>query len=234
MAESVTLVTGASGFLGKAVMKLLAENSKRAIGLDPRPSLTTQVVDTLSDRPKLKALLAAEKITHIIHAGGVSGPMRNVLPGRNVVVNVKSSNHVVQHAELFEQADLLKGPGDSKSHAPMRGQGRKVGARERQRTGTGSVNTADEIEQRRFPCPVRTDDGEYRSGGDLERNVRHGFHAAEILVQALRPQDGAVGWRGCTRDAHGDRTRPSFSPMTRAACASPPGIKRTTNVSAAP
>ena len=47
--------------------------------------------------------------------------MRNVLPGRNVVVNVKSRDHVVQYAELFEQADLLKGPGDSEPHAPMRG-----------------------------------------------------------------------------------------------------------------
>ena len=75
MAGDVTLVTGASGFLGKAMMKLLAGNSQPAIGLDPRPSSTTQVIDDLSDRPRLKKLLADEKITHVIHAGGVSGPM---------------------------------------------------------------------------------------------------------------------------------------------------------------
>jgi nucleoside-diphosphate-sugar epimerase len=75
MTDNVTLVTGASGFLGKAVMKLLAEQKQRAIGLDPRSSATTQVVDDLSDRSKLTKLLANEKITHIIHAGGVSGPM---------------------------------------------------------------------------------------------------------------------------------------------------------------
>ena len=75
MADNVTLVTGASGFLGKAVMTLLAEQKQRAIGLDPRASATTQVVDDLSDRAKLTKLLANEKITHIIHAGGVSGPM---------------------------------------------------------------------------------------------------------------------------------------------------------------
>src|SRR5215468_2096992 len=80
--QFVTLVTGASGFLGKAVTKLLAENSLRTVGLDPRPSPTTHVVDALSDRQKLKMLLTAEKITHIIHAGGVSGPMvlRTILP----------------------------------------------------------------------------------------------------------------------------------------------------------
>ena len=75
MADNATLVTGASGFLGKAVIKLLAEQKQRAIGLDPRSSATTQVVDDLSDRSKLAKLLANEKITHIIHAGGVSGPM---------------------------------------------------------------------------------------------------------------------------------------------------------------
>jgi NAD(P)-dependent dehydrogenase (short-subunit alcohol dehydrogenase family) len=99
MAESVTLVTGASGFLGKAVMKLLAENSQRAIGLDPRPSVTTQVVNTLSDRPKLKALLATEKISHIIHAGGVSGPM--VLaddPAEVIAINVLGSLNLLYAA----------------------------------------------------------------------------------------------------------------------------------------
>jgi nucleoside-diphosphate-sugar epimerase len=75
MTDNVTLVTGASGFLGHAVMKLLIQNGHRAIGLDPRPSATTQVLDDLSDRETLKALLRREHVTHIIHAGGVSGPM---------------------------------------------------------------------------------------------------------------------------------------------------------------
>ena len=75
MVDNVTLVTGASGFLGKAVMKVLAEQKQRAIGLDPRASTMTQVVDDLSDRSKLTKLFSSEKITHIIHAGGVSGPM---------------------------------------------------------------------------------------------------------------------------------------------------------------
>ena len=75
MATDVTLVTGASGFLGHAIMKLLAQNAHHAIGLDPQPSSTTQVLDDLSDREKLNGLLAREKVTRIIHAGGVSGPM---------------------------------------------------------------------------------------------------------------------------------------------------------------
>ncbi len=57
MSNKVTLVTGASGFLGHAVMKLLAQNAHRAIGLDPQPSPTTQILDDLSDREKLKGYL---------------------------------------------------------------------------------------------------------------------------------------------------------------------------------
>jgi len=99
MADSVTLVTGASGFLGKAVMKLLADQEQRAIGLDPRASATTQVVDDLSDRSKLVKLLASEKVTHIIHAGGVSGPM--VLaddPIKVITINVLGSLNLLYAA----------------------------------------------------------------------------------------------------------------------------------------
>jgi hypothetical protein len=61
-----------------------------------------------------------------------SRTVRNVLPRWDLVVNMKSRDHILQHAELLEQADLLKGPGDAKPHAPMRGQGRQVRAIERQ------------------------------------------------------------------------------------------------------
>jgi UDP-glucose 4-epimerase len=99
MVDEITLVTGGSGFLGKAVMTLLVQQKRRAIGLDPRPSPTTQVVDDLSDRSKLAKLLANEKITHIIHAGGVSGPM--VLaddPLKVVTINVLGSLNLLYAA----------------------------------------------------------------------------------------------------------------------------------------
>lgn len=73
--SSVTLVTGSSGFVGRAIMARLAAADRKAIGLDPRPAAATQVIDDLSDRARLRDLIAREKITHIIHAGGVSGPM---------------------------------------------------------------------------------------------------------------------------------------------------------------
>ncbi len=107
MANDVTLVTGASGFLGKAVVKQLADISQHTIGLDPRPSATTQVVDNLSDRARLKALLNAEKVTHIIHAGGVSGPM--VLaddPVEVIAINVLGSLELALRRDGSRRQDL--------------------------------------------------------------------------------------------------------------------------------
>ena len=99
MANHVTLVTGASGFLGRAVMKLLGEQKQHVIGLDPRSSATTKIVDDLSNAEKLKTLLAAEKITHIIHAGGVSGPMVMANdPVKVITINVLGSLNLLYAA----------------------------------------------------------------------------------------------------------------------------------------
>ena len=51
--STVTLVTGSSGFVGRVVVSRLAAAGHRAVGLDPVPAATTQVIDDLSggDRP---------------------------------------------------------------------------------------------------------------------------------------------------------------------------------------
>src|SRR4051794_25408431 len=72
---AIALVTGSSGFVGRVVMQRLAAAGHRAVGLDPVAAATTQVIDDLSDRGRLRELLQRESVTHIIHAGGVSGPM---------------------------------------------------------------------------------------------------------------------------------------------------------------
>lgn len=97
--EKTTLVTGASGFLGQAIMPRLAASGSRAIGLDPRPAPTTQVVDDLTDKERLRTLILGEKITHIIHAGGVSGPMVMAdEPARIIDINVAGSLNLLQAA----------------------------------------------------------------------------------------------------------------------------------------
>jgi nucleoside-diphosphate-sugar epimerase len=99
MDSNVTLVTGSSGFVGRVVMARLAAAGHRAIGLDPVPAATTQVIDDLSDRGRLRSLLERERVTHIIHAGGVSGPM--VLaddPASVIIINVTGSMNLLYAA----------------------------------------------------------------------------------------------------------------------------------------
>jgi nucleoside-diphosphate-sugar epimerase len=99
MTSGVTLVTGSSGFVGRAIMARLTASGRRAIGLDPRPSHTTQVIDDLSDRARLRALIARETISHIIHAGGVSGPMVMADdPVGVIAINVIGSMNLVNEA----------------------------------------------------------------------------------------------------------------------------------------
>src|SRR6267378_1934205 len=97
---AVVLLTGASGFLGRAIAPRLAAAGHRVIGLDPMPDPALRhVVDDLGDRARLSALLAAEQVTHIIHAGGVSGPM--VLPDapeRVMDINVDRTLNLLQAA----------------------------------------------------------------------------------------------------------------------------------------
>ena len=86
------LVTGTSGFLGTAVIARLLTAGHYTVGLDPAPAsdgARRHVIDDLSDRRRLDELLRAERITHVIHCGGVSGPM--VLaddPARVMQINV--------------------------------------------------------------------------------------------------------------------------------------------------
>jgi nucleoside-diphosphate-sugar epimerase len=99
MSSGVILVTGSSGFVGRAVMARLATLGEKAIGLDPRPARSTQVIDDLSDRARLRALIAGETISHIIHAGGISGPMVMADdPAGVIAINVTGSMNLLNEA----------------------------------------------------------------------------------------------------------------------------------------
>jgi nucleoside-diphosphate-sugar epimerase len=96
---SMTLVTGSSGFVGRVIMSRLEAAGRPAIGLDPVRAPGTQVIDDLSDRARLRNLMARESVTHVIHAGGVSGPM--VLaddPAGVIAINVTGSINLLYEA----------------------------------------------------------------------------------------------------------------------------------------
>jgi nucleoside-diphosphate-sugar epimerase len=89
------LVTGASGFLGSAVIPRMLTRGEEVVGLDPAAPQNPRVrhiVDDLSDPARIRALLIAERVTHVIHAGGISGPMvMQDRPDRVMAINVGGS-----------------------------------------------------------------------------------------------------------------------------------------------
>lgn len=122
---AVTLVTGSSGFVGRVIVQRMTAAGRAVIGLDPRPAPTTQVLDDLADRARLSALIAREHITHIIHAGGVSGPM--VLsddPAGVIAINVTGSLNLLYAAmeravTTFVYCSSVAAIGDFEGTAPI-------------------------------------------------------------------------------------------------------------------
>ena len=116
MSNNVTLVTGASGFLGHAVMKLLATTRIAPSGLirSPRRRRKSSTISRIAK--KLKELLAREGVTHIIHAGGVSGPMVMADdPVGVMAINVVGSLNLLHAADGGRRQDfhlLFVGLGD--------------------------------------------------------------------------------------------------------------------------
>jgi len=125
MPSSVTLVTGSSGFVGQVIMCRLGAAGRKAIGLDPRPAATTHVMDDLSDRTRLRDLIGREKVTHIIHAGGVSGPMVMADdPVGVIAINVTGSMNLLNEAiaggvETFVYCSSLAAIGNYYEQAPI-------------------------------------------------------------------------------------------------------------------
>lgn len=102
MTSHRVLVTGSSGFLGRAIVDRLLTLGLDVIGLDPVAPTANgyhHLQDDLSDGARLRVSLSAERPTHIIHAGGVSGPM--VLadrPDRVMAINVTGSLNLIAAA----------------------------------------------------------------------------------------------------------------------------------------
>jgi UDP-glucose 4-epimerase len=122
------LVTGSSGFMGRIVVQRLLAKGHEVIGLDPAPALAEtcrRIDDDLSDPARLQAHLAAERPTHIIHTGGVSGPM--VLPDhpdRVMAINVTGTMHLLlaalnSGAKTFVYCSSVSAVGDFYEDKPI-------------------------------------------------------------------------------------------------------------------
>src|SRR5579862_4462908 len=96
------LVSGSSGFLGAAVVTRLLAAGHRVTGVDPLAAEDVRYrafKSDLTDPAQLEHLMVAEQVTHVVHAGGISGAM--VLPDRPdrlMAINVGGSCNILQAA----------------------------------------------------------------------------------------------------------------------------------------
>ena len=94
------LLTGSSGFLGKAVAQRLIQGGNEVLGIDPirdESGTIHHVSDDLSSIDRLRDILRDFLPAHVIHAGGISGPM--VIPdqpARMMAINVTGSLDLLQ------------------------------------------------------------------------------------------------------------------------------------------
>jgi UDP-glucose 4-epimerase len=93
------LVTGSSGWLGQTLVPLLRGKGCHVIGLDARPGPHTDVSGSVSDRPLIDRLLAAERFDAVVHAAALHKPDIARHPASDfVVVNVQGTLNLLEAA----------------------------------------------------------------------------------------------------------------------------------------
>ncbi len=95
------VVTGASGFVGGLAARRLCAAGHTVLGIDPNPpdpgARHQALVSDMLDAAELRRTFADFRPTHVLHAGGVSGPM--VLadqPMRVMAINVTAGMNLLE------------------------------------------------------------------------------------------------------------------------------------------
>jgi UDP-glucose 4-epimerase len=93
------LVTGAAGWLGRALVPRLRGDGHFVIGLDPVASPTTSVVGTIEDRPLVRELLRGHEVDAIVHGGALHKPhVTTHAADRFLSVNVQGTLNLLEEA----------------------------------------------------------------------------------------------------------------------------------------
>jgi hypothetical protein len=106
-------------------------------------------------------------------------------------VQVAAEEQVVEHGEVFEQLDVLEGPGQAGPGDAVRLQPGQVAAVEADAALLGPVQARQAVEQRGLAGAVGADDGEQLARPDLEAHRAEGPDAGEAQVQVVDPQQRA-------------------------------------------
>jgi nucleoside-diphosphate-sugar epimerase len=95
----VVLVTGARGFVGRAVCKLLQRLSYQVVALDRGPGSEVEI--EITDRPKLQQLFEAREITKVIHLAAILPTAARRDPVRATEVNIQGGANVLEMSRQF-------------------------------------------------------------------------------------------------------------------------------------
>lgn len=122
------LLTGSSGWLGRHLAPLLAENGHKVIGLDVAPGPHAQVVGSVANRALIDRTMAEHGIEAIIHGGALHKPDIARYPRQAFIdVNVTGTLNLIEAAvaagndrflftsttSLMVRADVRAGAGDA-------------------------------------------------------------------------------------------------------------------------
>ncbi|MEQ8311933.1 MAG: NAD(P)-dependent oxidoreductase [Sphingopyxis sp.] len=121
------LLTGSSGWLGRYLAPLLAQNGHDVTGLDVVPGAYTQIVGTVADRALVERAMGEHGIDAIIHGGALHKPDIVRYPRQAFIdVNVTGTLNLIEAAvaagndrflftsttSLMVRADVRAGAGD--------------------------------------------------------------------------------------------------------------------------
>jgi len=101
--------------------------------------------------------------------------------------------HIVQHAEIGEDAAVLEGARQAERGQPFGGQAGDVAATQPRRAGVGLVEPGHEVEQRRLAGTVGADDADELALRDVEIDIVDGRQTAEPAREAANLEQ----WHGC-------------------------------------
>lgn len=104
--EGTVLVTGVSGLIGSAVVRLLTARGRAVLGMDrQRPASTRYpfALQDIGDANRLHEVMRQVDIRCVVHAGGASGPMVSPeAPARVSAVNIGGLVDVLEVARIHQ------------------------------------------------------------------------------------------------------------------------------------
>jgi hypothetical protein len=100
-------------------------------------------------------------------------------------VEVATEQHVVEHAQLCKDPQVLKGPSDAEACDLVRLATHDVAAFELDLTVLGCVQPADRIQQARLAGAVGTDNGSDFARSYLERDIRESLDTSERQAEVM-------------------------------------------------